>query len=171
MSLSELLKGIQADINTAIKLEKKLKDDKYIDEIKTVVKIAKMGFVDAAGNALHRLDETKPIIDVVKELVEGFPDSLSFENKKDRLPIQSAVRNSNAVKYLPILAKVGIKHEIARWIIGCSSSFTTGPLFQLLACLGNSSNPIPTDTLRLDLLKELRKDNLLLKEFWSCRKD
>ena len=35
MSLAELLKDIQADINMTIKLENKLKDEKFINEIKT----------------------------------------------------------------------------------------------------------------------------------------
>ena len=170
MSLSELLKDLQADINAAIKLEKKLKDEKFIDEIKTAVKIAKIGFTDATGNALHRLKETKPSIDVIKELIQGFPDSLSFENKKDRLPIQSAVRNRNAVKYLPILAKEGIKHEVGG--IGMRGGLLVEDLtseyklksLQSLARGGNKTNPIPSNTARLDALKELRKDNILLKE-------
>lgn len=131
---------------------------------------------------LHRLKETKPSIDVIKELIQGFPDSLSFENKKDRLPIQSAVRNSNAVKYLPILAKEGTKHEVGGigmrggLLVEHPASEYKLKSLQSLASLGIPSNPIPSDTACLDALKELRKDNILLKEdikdhsllYWSC---
>jgi len=92
--------------------EKKLKDDeKFIDEIKTVLKNAKLGFTNAAGDALHRLDETQPTIETVKELIDSIPNALSFKNENNRLPIQSAVFHPDAVKYVPTLAKVGIKHE------------------------------------------------------------
>jgi len=112
MSLSELLKDLQADINAAIKLEKKLKDEKFINEIKTVLKSAKIGFIDAAGGALHRLHETQPTIETVKELIQGFPDALSFKDEHNRVPVQSAIWSNTATKYLPILAKEGIKHEV-----------------------------------------------------------
>jgi len=183
MSLSELLKDLQADINVAIKLEKKLKDEKFINEIKTVLKIVKIGFIDAAGNALHRLHETKPTIDAVKELIQGFPDALSLKNKRNRLPIQSAVWSSDAttLKYVPILAKEGIKHEVGgRGMCGgllvVDRMNSNQNSLQFLARLGNSSDQIPYDTPSLEVMKELRKDSLLLKEdirehdllFWSC---
>mmetsp|Transcript_18010 Transcript_18010/g.26768 ORF Transcript_18010/g.26768 Transcript_18010/m.26768 type:complete len:416 (-) Transcript_18010:37-1284(-) len=183
MSLSELLKDLQADINAAIKLENKLKDKKFIDDIKTVLKIAKIGFIDAAGNALHRIHKTKPTIDAVKELIQGFPDALSFKNKKNRLPIQSAVRSNVATKYVPILAKEGIKHEVGGrgmrggLLVVDPTDVDGMNTLQLIVNLGNPSDPIPHDTARLKVLKELRKDNLLLKKdikehnllFWSCQ--
>jgi len=177
------LKDLQADINAAIKLENKLKDEKFIDEIKTVLKIAKIGFIDAAGNALHRIHKTKPTIDAVKELIQGFPDALSFKNKKNRLPIQSAVRSNVATKYVPILAKEGIKHEVGGrgmrggLLVVDPTDVDGMNTLQLIVNLGNPSDPIPHDTARLKVLKELRKDNLLLKKdikehnllFWSCQ--
>jgi hypothetical protein len=116
VTLSELLKDVvQVAVQKAFKLEKKLKDKQFMNEIKTVLNIAKKGFSDSAGNALHRLDETNPSIDsTVKKLIQGFPDSplVSFENEEGQLPIQSAVWNNEYVNYVPILAKVGIKHEV-----------------------------------------------------------
>jgi len=178
------LKDLQADINAAIKLENKLKDEKFIDEIKTVLKIAKIGFIDAAGNALHRLHETKPTIDAVKELIQGFPDALSLKNKRNRLPIQSAVWSSDAttLKYVPILAKEGIKHEVGGrgmrggLLVEDPTAKQNSITLQLIVNMSNPSDPISYDTAFLGALKELRKDNLFLKKdikdhellFWSC---
>jgi len=69
MSLSELLNDLQADINAAIKLEKKLKDEKFIDDLAAVLMSAKIGFADAAGRALRRLCKTKPNTDAVEDLI------------------------------------------------------------------------------------------------------
>ena len=159
MSLSKLLKDLQADINAAIKLEKKLKDEKFIDEIKTVAKIAKIGFIDATGGALHRLDETKPSINAVKDLIQGNPDALSFKNKDGQLPIQSAVWGTNAVKYIPILAKEGIKHEVG-------GRGMRGGLLLVDPVDEDDLNTLQSlaDTASLEVMKELRKEKLLLKK-------
>jgi hypothetical protein len=58
------LKDLQANINTAIKLKNKLKDEKFIDDLKAVLKSVKNGFANAAGHALHRLNKTKPNTDL-----------------------------------------------------------------------------------------------------------
>ena len=182
MSLSELLKDLQADINAAIKLEKNWKDKKFINEIKTVLKTAKIGFTDATGGSLHRLKKTKPSIEAVKGLIQRFPDSLSFKNKHNRLPIQSAVCNSNTLKYIPILAKEGIEHEVGgRGMRGGllavdPSDKKNRNTLQLIAGMGNTNNTIRCDTVRLNVMKEFRKDKLLLKEdikdhdllYYSC---
>ena len=169
MSLSKLLKDLQADINAAIKLEKKLKDEKFIDDLKEVVKIAKIGFTDATGGALHRLVETKPNIDTAHELIRGFPDALSFKNEKGQLPIQSAAWNNDSVKYIPILAKVGIKHEIGGrgmrggLLVVDPSDEDDWNTLQSIVNISKRSDPIPCDIASLDAMKELRKDNLFLK--------
>ena len=183
MSLSELLKDVQLDLSTITNLtEKNLKDDKFLDDLKTVLKIAKIGFSDATGGALHRLHISKPSIETVKELVQGNPDALPFKNEEDQLPIQSAVWNQHAVKYIPILAKEGIKHEVGgRGMRGGLLLVDPGDeddlnTLQSLANMGISSDPIPYDTACLDAMKELRKENILLKKdikdhsllFWSC---
>ena len=79
-SLSELVRDLRGALNTAIDLEKEFKaDEKLINDLKTVLKIAKIGFTDATGGALHRLADTKPSIDAVNKLVQGIPDALSFQ--------------------------------------------------------------------------------------------
>ena len=127
----------------------------------------------ATGGALHRLDETQPSIDTVNELIQGIPDALSFEDEDGLLPIQSAVWEKDAVKYIPILAKVGIKHEVGgRGMRGGllvpdpTDTDAKSPLQCLaVACEGwYDEDPIPYDTARLEVMKELRKENMLLKE-------
>ena len=76
----------------------------------------------------------------------------------------------DALKYISILAKEGIKYNVGgRGMRGGlllrDSRVTENPTtLQSIACSGNRSDPIPSDTARLDVLKELRKDNFLLKE-------
>jgi hypothetical protein len=41
-----------------------LKDEKFIDDLKAVLKSVKNGFANAAGHALHRLNKTKPNTDL-----------------------------------------------------------------------------------------------------------
>ena len=171
MSLSELLKDVQLDLSTITNLtEKDLKDEKFLGDLKTVLKIAKIGLTDATGGALHRLVHiSKPSIETVKELVHGIPDALSFKNEEDQLPIQSAGWNHHAFKYIPILAKEGIKHEVGgRGMRG--GLLLVDPVdeddlntLQSLANMGISSDPIPADTASLEVMKELRKEKLLLK--------
>ena len=181
-SLSVLFKDLQVAIQTAINVEGRLKDEIFVHELTQVLKIAKKGFTAATGGALHRLRETKPSIDTVKELIQGIPDALSFKNGEDLLPIQSAVRHPNACKYLPILAKEGIKHEIGGsgmrggLLVVDPKATNNMTTLQSIVNLGNLFDPIPSDTAHLDAMKELRKDNLLLKKdikdhcllYWAC---
>jgi len=111
-SLLQPVRDLQGALNAASDLEREFKeDDKFINEIKTVLNIAMIGFINAFGGALHRLHKTKPSIDAVKQLVESIPDAMSFKNDEDLLPIQYAARFMCAVEYIPILAKIGNKHE------------------------------------------------------------
>ena len=114
MSLSELFKDLQVVVQTAIKLENTLKDDTLYNDLKRIMKTAKKGFTDATGGALYRVHvhETKPSIDALKEMIQGIPGAPSFKNGKDQLPIQSVAWKHDAVKYIPILVKEGIKHEV-----------------------------------------------------------
>jgi hypothetical protein len=184
MSLSEVLNDLYIAVQTAINLEKKLNDENFIKDLQEVVKMANKGFADATGGALHRLHKSKPSIETVTELIQGVPNALSFKNVDDELPVQSALSytsNSDAVKYIPILVKEGIKHNV------CAKEMRGGLLLgsfgnctlQWLVGLDNPANPIPCDIDCLEVIKELRKENLLLKEdikeldllYWSCRQN
>jgi len=113
MSLSELVYDLQVTLNTVINLGKEMNDKEFIDEIKGVAEVAKNGVIEATGVALHRLHKPQPSIDIVTALVKGIPEAMSHTNKKDRLPIQTAREwEGVSVKYIPILAKEGIRHNV-----------------------------------------------------------
>ena len=170
MSLSESVRDLHVALSTIVNLEKELNGQKLVDIILSIVMTAKKGVTDATGGTLHRLKETKPSIDAVNELIQGNLDSLSFKNEQDRLPVQTAVWNLNSIKYIPILAKVGIdRHAGGRELR--SGLLVTDPrdkqslnTLQLIASLGNASDPISNDTAFLDaMMEQLMKDKFLLK--------
>jgi len=183
MSLSEFMRDLNVAVETAIKHNGNLKDKKLFDDLCEIIKTAKKGVTDAVGDALCRMYATKPSIDAVQDLLEGIPDALFFTAKDGRLPIQIAVFDS--VKYLPILAKFGIKHNVGGRGMrgGLLLADPTTPqhehwnALKYLVCLGDKKGgPILNDTISLNAIKELRKDKILLKQdikdhdliYWSC---
>ena len=169
MSLSALVRDLQGALDMAVKLEHKLKDKKLFDALQAVVKTAKEGLTDATGGALHRLNDTKPSIDTVKELVQGIPDAMSVMNDEDRLPIQSMWERGAGIKYIPILAKEGIKNNVGgRGMRGGLLLDDPGNdgrnLLECLASMHDDEDSITIDTDCIDAIKELRKDDLFLKE-------
>jgi len=108
MSLSALVYDLQVILTTVINLGKEMNDKEFIDEMKRVIEV-----IEAAGGALRRLHKTQPSIDTVKALVQGIPEAMSHTHETDRLPIQTAnVWEGVTVKYIPILAKEGIRHNV-----------------------------------------------------------
>ena len=83
------MKDLQFAVQTAINVEGQLKDKQFFNDLENVLKTAQKGVTDATGGALHRLDETQPSIDTVKDLVQGIPDALCFEDENGRIPIES----------------------------------------------------------------------------------
>ena len=109
---------------------------------------------DATGSALHRLHGSNPSTDVVKELVEGFPEASLHKNEKDQLPIQQSVTwNVDSVKYL----SEGIKHDVGgrgtRSGLFATSKNRTWPDHSSINCgRGYSDDPIPYDTAYLEVI-------------------
>ena len=155
-----------------MELENKLKDEKFIDDVKVVLKIVKIGFTAATGNALYRLQETKANIDAVKELIHGF--LVQCASRIRMLSYQSNQRFGMMLLLSNIFPlsqrkESNMKSVAEECVVDCwlqiQLTEITRTLFNcLLACLGNASDPIPDDTAFLDALKELRKDIFLLKE-------
>ena len=77
--------------------------------------------------------------------------------------------NTDSVKYIPVLAKEGIKHEIGgrgergKLLVPDSTEANLNAL-QLIVDIYEYDDPIPCDTAYFDALKELRKDNILFKK-------
>ena len=107
MSLSESVRDLHVVLSMIVNLEKELNDQKLVDIILSIVMTAKKGVTNATGGALHRLGVTKPSIDAVNELVQENPDTVSFKNEQDRLPVQKRSGTlivSNTFLFSPKLA-------------------------------------------------------------------
>jgi hypothetical protein len=162
---------LKAAVDTAIKLQGTLKDEAFFSEIKEFAAITNTRFTDAAGQALHRLHTTKPSEDTVKQLIKGIPSSLFYRKHNGQLPIQSSVFRAQSVKYLPILAKEGIKHNVGGdgmrgglLVVFPNQAGHNRNTLQLLANIKNPTNPTLKDTACLDAMKVLRNGDLLVKK-------
>ena len=185
MSFSELVADLQVALNAAVRLEKEFKDKKLFNDLKEVLKTAKQGFAWATGKAVHELYATRPNIDTVKQLIRAFPDALSYKNEIGLLPVQSVLGNFDAVKYLTILAKEGSKLDVGGagtrggLLLSLNTRFGTANILQCLFTMTGDpqEHPILNDSAHLEVMKELRKDNILLiadiKHYhlllWSCQ--
>jgi hypothetical protein len=175
LSLGKAFMDLNDAMNTVIKLEGKLNDQAFFNDINKFATTMMNGFTQATGKALHRLKTSKPSEDTVKQMVEGIPSSLFYKcAARQRFPVQSAVWNINSIKYLPILAKEGIKHNVGGIDKRGGLLVTDDPndlndddnwntLLQLLVNIGDDSDVIPFDTTCLNAIKELRKASLLVK--------
>ena len=114
MSLAKLFMELNDAMDTVIKLEGNLNDQAFFNDIKEFATTMKNGFTQATGKALHRLKTSKPSCDTVKQMVEGIPSSLSYKCAASQLfPVQSTIwGHTDSIKYIPILAKEGIKHNV-----------------------------------------------------------
>jgi hypothetical protein len=174
LSLGKVFMDLNDAMDTVIKLEGKLNDQAFFNDINRFATKMMNGFTQATCKALHRLKKSKPSCDTVKQMVEGIPSSLSY-NKDDAskmLPVQSAMWNIDSIKYLPILAKEGIKHNVGgidkrgglllAYDLNDDDNWNT---LQLLVNITNddAANAIPFDTACVNAMKELRKAGLLVK--------
>eukprot|EP00979_Chaetoceros_neogracilis_P012835 scaffold3514_cov135-Chaetoceros_neogracile.AAC.1 len=174
LSLGKAFMDLNDAMNTVIKLEGKLNDQAFFNDINKLATTMMNGCTQATGKALHRLKTSKPSEGTVKQMVEGIPSSLSYKDDEDQdFPVQSAVWYIDSIKYLPILAKEGIKHNVGG-IDKRGGLLVTDPIlndddnWNTLHSLVNLTdddalNAIPFDTACLNAMKELRKDGLLVK--------
>jgi hypothetical protein len=171
MSLAKVFMDLNDAMDTVIKLEGNLNDQAFFNDINKFATTMMNGFTHATYKALHRLKTSKPSCDTVKQMVEGIPSSLSY-NKDDAskmLPVQSAMWNTHSIKYLPILAKEGIKHNVGGTdkrgglLLADPRDDHKRNTLQLLVHVADASNVISCDTAYLNAMKELRKAGLLVK--------
>eukprot|EP00979_Chaetoceros_neogracilis_P017005 scaffold10171_cov446-Chaetoceros_neogracile.AAC.11 len=170
LSLGKAFMDLNDAMNTVIKLEGKLNDQAFFNDINRFATKMMNGFTQATCKALHRLKKSKPSCDIVKQMVEGIPSSLSYKvDASQMLPVQSAVGYIDSIKYLPVLAKEGIKHNVGG-IDNRGGLLAANPrdddnwsTLQLLVSAVDPTNVIPFDTTCVNAMKELRKDGLLVK--------
>ena len=170
MSLAKVFMDLNDAMDTVLKLEGNLNDQAFFNEIKEFATTMKNGFTQATGKALHRLKTSKPSEGTVKQMVEGIPSSLSYKDDEDEIfPVQSAIYDTDSIKYLPILAKEGIKQNVGGigkrggLLVADPGDDEERNTLQLLVSVTDDSNVIPCDTAYLNAMKELRKAGLLLK--------
>ncbi len=150
------------------------------------------------GNYLHGLYNSKPQEETLKMMIDTVPSALFHRNIKGQIPLQSAVWHNDSVKYMPLLAKEGLRLKMIKGgllfedpFTGClqpkklspsPSAFDRCPrrkkenALQLLAHLQNVNNPLRNDEDCLEAIIELRRSNLLVMEdvekhsllFWAC---
>jgi hypothetical protein len=164
---------LKAAVDTVIKLQGTLKDEAFFSKIKEFAAKTNTRFTNAAGQALHRLYKTKPSEDTVNQLIKGIPSSLFYRNHNGKLPIQSSLCGAHNVKYLPILAKEGIKHNVGGdgmrggLLVVFPSKAGQPQNWNTLEVLSNiitRTSPNFRDTVCLDAMKVLRNDDLLVKK-------
>jgi len=169
MSLAKVFIDLNDAMDTVIKLEGNLDDQAFFNDIKEFATTMMNGFTQATGKALHRLKKSKPSEDTVKQMVKGIPSSLSYKHGATQLfPVQSVMWSSRSVKYLPILAEEGIKHNVGGedkrgGLLTAIPRELNRSTLQCLVNLCSTSNAITCDTTYLNAMKELRKADLLVK--------
>ena len=101
---------------------------------------------------------------------------------KNNFRFNQQVWNHASVSYVPLLAEQGIKYNVSGddkrggLLVGDPASSSIWNVLWLLVSIKGGSNIIHTDTARLNVMKDLRAMNLLVKNdikdqdflFWSC---
>jgi hypothetical protein len=161
-------------------------DEDYYSDLEVIVNNAMKHVSDRTGKYLHnlcKLGDKNPDEDTLQKIIDNVPSSLSYEDADGWLPIFSAVRSKDSIQYLPLLAKEGVKHNVggddARG--GLLGNDARGGLigddnvlYRLAFVNGDIEN---AELLYLDVMKQLRKSNLLLREdiqdhdlfYWACQ--
>jgi hypothetical protein len=162
-TVDEFLKAI-----STFKSMKDSLDANFTNGLKEIFTIKELS--DQLGKYLHDLRRNKPNEDILQQIIAVAPTCLSYTNEKGRLPIHTAARYTGSARYVPLLAKEGIKFKVGGGskrggllVKVTGKDYGTNAL-QMLANLSSRTNTIPTDTTYLDVMKELRDSNLLLKE-------
>jgi hypothetical protein len=130
---------------------------------------------DITGKFLHKLHEMKPDEEAVKKMITAFPSSLSYQNstlsgdsRRALIPVHSAVLYRDSFPYIPLLANEGDTYKVGgddgRGGLLVSSQVdgesTRISALQFL-CFWSCDD---TGMARLNVIKELRRLNLILKE-------
>jgi len=131
------------------------------------------GLSKTTGEYLHNLQKKKkkkPSEKILKKMIDAVPSSLSYENEDGWLPIQSTAWFLASTPCIPYLATEGVRHNVGGadkrggLLVRHPVDNTRINLLQLLAKVAKKTNPVPDDTLCLNVLKTLKESNLLLKQ-------
>ena len=172
------MKELHKSIGDLIKMEHTHSlDPDYAKELNDLFKKTIKDASDITGNFLHNLHEKKPDKEVVKKIITAFPSSLSYQNSslmedgghQTRIPIHSAVYSRDSLPYFLLLAKEGAKYNVGGddgrgglLVCGQFDGVLTG--FSALQSICSNTYSDDKGMACLDVIKELRRSNLILKE-------
>lgn len=145
------------------------KDENCWKDLEKTVLSTKKKLAENFGKSLHRLCEFKPKECTVEKVVKKFPDAMKIKNKKKRLPIQSCVVDfRRAEKYIPLLAREGVKHDVGdeegRGGLLTLEPSSRSQTLQLIVRGYKAAETKEDDENIVKVLKVLHNDGLLKKE-------
>ncbi|GFH46434.1 hypothetical protein CTEN210_02908 [Chaetoceros tenuissimus] len=172
-SLTQEIMELQTQLQLIQDVKEEWKDEKCIKQIAEAVKNTKTNLSKAFGESLHRLHVFQPKESVIRKVLQEFPESMKVKNQVDRIPIQSCfvkASKGKSLKYIPVLAKEGSKHEVGG-ADGRGGLLTTIPrISSARNTRRNTLQFLPSlpgdeyDRLALNTMKELKKLGLLKKD-------
>jgi hypothetical protein len=152
------MKELHKSIGDLIKMEHSLDPD-YAKELNDLFKKTIKDASDITGNFLHNLHEKKPDKEVVKKMITAFPSSLSYRHSSiGRVPVHSAVCYPDSLPYVLLLAKEGAKYNVGG-DDGRGGLLVSSGLLSLCSLI-----PKDKGTARLNVIKDLRRSNLIQKK-------
>ena len=145
----------------------------YSAELVEILKRAANDISDHTGKFLHNLHEMKPDEDTLKKMISASPSSLNYTDEFEyqeedeyeyetyNLPIHSAMYHLESIRYVPLLAKEGVKHKVGGED-GRGGLFVEGRNgFKTLQLFFTSNTEC--DKAFVDVMKELKDANLFTK--------
>ena len=130
---------------------------------------------DHTGKFLHKLHKKKPGEDTLKKMISASPSSLNYTDEFEyedvdddedfirtyNLPIHKAMYRLESIRYVPLLAKEGVKHKVGGED-GRGGLFVEGRNgFKTLQLFFTSNTEC--DKAFVDVMKELKDANLFTK--------
>ena len=163
-SLAQELRDLKSQLQFVEEIRNEWEKDKEWEQgMADLVKETKKKLVELFGQSLHRLEKFDPGERAVEKVVKKIPSSLSFVHE-GRLPIQRAASYGkiSSLKYVPLLAREGVKHNVGGE--GKRGGLLCGNVLRDLVCHGHSVHPEEKDRICVEVLKQLKKEGLLVKE-------
>ena len=77
-----------------------------------ILKRASKDIPDHTGKFLHELHEKKPDEDTLQTMISASPSSLIYKDEHSHLPILAALYDPESARYVPFLAKEGVKYNV-----------------------------------------------------------
>jgi hypothetical protein len=96
-------------------------------------------------------------------IIESIPGALPYKNEGGQLPIQSAVWEMDTINIFPF--KVGGRGMRGGLLVADPIDDYHLNTLQLIVNISDKEHPISCDTSYLEVMTDLRRDSLFLKEY------